>query len=273
VQFITVTSVSMVTQRLHGGTAGIGRFSVVHHRHLPAIRPLTARSAVLSVLLGYHPPELPVSALVKVGALFDIAERTTRVALSRMVADGDLQTRDGVYRLTERLVRRQRQQEDSASPAEKPWKGDWEMAVVTTSARPQAERVALRKDMVDLRLAELREGVWIRPNNLERVINGVVADQCRFFECRYPNPAELVGELWDLAAWSSAADDLFAELAEPRSLKSDFILIAEAVRHLRLDPCLPAELLPDGWPGPALRRRYIEFRDDYAERLRAYSTT
>ena len=42
------------------------------------------------------------------------------------------------------------------------------MAVVTTPARPQAERVALRKAMIDLRLAELREGVWLRPDNLVR---------------------------------------------------------------------------------------------------------
>ncbi|MGH8917201.1 MAG: PaaX domain-containing protein, C- domain protein, partial [Actinomycetes bacterium] len=142
----------------------------MHDRHLPAIKPLTGRSVVLSALLGYHPPAWPVSALVRVGALFDIAERTTRVARSRMVADGDLVADNGVYRLSERLVRRQARQEDSASPRSRSWSGDWEMAVVTTPARPQAERVALRRNMVDLRLAELREGVWIRPDNLVRRI-------------------------------------------------------------------------------------------------------
>ena len=47
--------------------------------------------------------------------------------LSGLVAAEDVAAEDGVYRLTERLVRRQR-------------------------------RVALRKGMIDLRLAELREG-------------------------------------------------------------------------------------------------------------------
>jgi phenylacetic acid degradation operon negative regulatory protein len=243
----------------------------VHDRHLPAIKPLTARSVLLSVLLGYHPPELPVRELVRVGALFDIAERAIRVALSRMVAEGDLVTQNGVYRLAERLVRRQVRQEDSASPQSKPWSGDWEMAVVTTPARPQAERVALRKNMVELRLAELREGVWVRPSNLVRPLGGVIADQCVFFSCTYPDWHELVAQLWDLPDWASAARVLYEDLATPGSLREEFVLIAEVVRHLHMDPCLPAELLPDDWPGERLRARYIKVRDDFAYRLREYS--
>ncbi|MDT4936583.1 MAG: phenylacetic acid degradation operon negative regulatory protein, partial [Pseudonocardiales bacterium] len=42
--------------------------SGVTDRNLPTIQPLTARNVVLSTLLGYHPPELPISALVRVGA-------------------------------------------------------------------------------------------------------------------------------------------------------------------------------------------------------------
>jgi len=103
----------------------------VQDRHLPAIRPLTARSVALSTLLGYHPPALPVSALVKVGSLFGIAERTTRVALTRMVTEGDVIADNGVYRLTERLLRRQEQQDEARSPRSKEWDESWEMAVVT----------------------------------------------------------------------------------------------------------------------------------------------
>ena len=65
-------------------------YPVVPDRHLPSITSLTARSVALSTLLGYHPPALPISALVKVGELFGIADRATRVALTRMVKDGDV---------------------------------------------------------------------------------------------------------------------------------------------------------------------------------------
>ena len=37
------------------------------------IEPLTARSLMLSTLLGTHPPSLPVRALVAVGELFGFA--------------------------------------------------------------------------------------------------------------------------------------------------------------------------------------------------------
>ena len=63
-----------------------------------------ARSVVLSALLGYHPPELPISALVRIGALFGMADRTIRTAVSRMVSNGDLDASDGVYSLTQRGI-------------------------------------------------------------------------------------------------------------------------------------------------------------------------
>jgi phenylacetic acid degradation operon negative regulatory protein len=236
------------------------------------IQPLTARSVLLSTLLGYHPPELPVSALVRVAGLFGIAEGTTRAALSRLVATGDVAADDGSYRLTERLVRRQAQQDESASPPSKPWTGRWEIAVVTTPARPQSERVALRRDMADLRLAELREGVWMRPDNLIRPAEGVAAAQCTFFHCDYPDSRDLSRRLWDLPGWARTADQLHSELGDTGGLRDGFMLIAQVVGHLRLDPYLPPELLPPDWPGEGLRSRYTAFRDQFAQRLRDYST-
>jgi phenylacetic acid degradation operon negative regulatory protein len=245
----------------------------VPERNLPAIQPLTARSVLLSTLLGYHPPELPVSALVRVARLFGIAEGTTRAALSRLAAAGEVAADDGIYRLTDRLVRRQVQQDDSASPRSKPWTGRWEMAVVTTPARPQSERAALRRDVADLRLAELREGVWIRPDNLVRPAGGVVADQCTFFLCDYPDPRGLSSQLWDLTGWARTARQLRSELGGTGDLRDGFMLIAQVVRHLRLDPYLPPDLLPPDWPGELLRSRFTAFRDQFAQRLRDYSTT
>jgi phenylacetic acid degradation operon negative regulatory protein len=240
--------------------------------HQPAIQPLTARSIVLSTLLGYHPPALPVSALVRVGALFGVAESATRAALSRLVASGDLTAGDGVYQLTDRLARRQAAQDDSASPQSRPWAGEWEMAVVTTPARPQADRVALRAAMTGRRLAELREGVWLRPDNLIRPVQDVVAAQCTFFRCVPPTPGELAGQLWDLPGWAQGARDLDAAMAATEDLRDGFILIARVVRHLRLDPYLPPGLLPPHWPGQLLRDRFTAYRDLFARRLRDYST-
>jgi phenylacetic acid degradation operon negative regulatory protein len=76
-------------------------------------RPLTARSVVASLLLGNRPPELPGAVLVRAGELFGIAEGTTRTALSRMVAAGELASREGHYALRGRLLDRQARQEAS----------------------------------------------------------------------------------------------------------------------------------------------------------------
>lgn len=243
----------------------------VPDRHLPAITTLTARSVALSTLLGYHPPALPISALIKVGALFGIAERATRVALTRMVKDGDVAVEDGVYRLSDRLLRRQAKQDEISSPQTKAWDGDWQMAVVTGTARPLAERVALRKTMVSYRMAELREGVWLRPDNLCQELNGRLAEQCEFFCSRYAHPGALAEQLWDLPGWSAEAHRLLALLDDAEELVEGFMATAEVIRHLLLDPYLPEDLLPEAWPGEELRARYAAFTAGYAQRLREYS--
>src|ERR1700687_5882857 len=143
-------------------------YPAVPDRHLPSITPLTARSVALSSLLGYHPPALPISALVKVGELFGIADRATWVALTRMVKDGEVTVDNGVYGLVERLLLRQSQQDALPSPPTRRWTGGWEMAVVTSTTRPLAERVALRKRMVRHRMGALREGAWVRAGDLSR---------------------------------------------------------------------------------------------------------
>jgi phenylacetic acid degradation operon negative regulatory protein len=240
-------------------------------RLLPSIKPLTARSVVLSTLLGYHPPELPVGALVRVGGLFGIAERTVRMALTRMVADGDLVAGNGVYRLTDRLIARQVRQDESCSPRTRRWRGFWEMAIVTAPPRPLAERVALRKIMVERRLEELREGVWMRPANLVREPDETVLEQCTFFEARpEEDSVELARSLWDLPGWAGEARRLRQALDRASGLVDGFMVSAEVLRHLLVDPVLPPELLPADWPGTDLRDRYVEFSRSYPAMLREY---
>ena len=247
-------------------------YPAVPDRHLPSSTPLTARSVALSTLLGYHPPALPISALVKVGELFGIRDRAIRVALTRMVRDGDVTVDNGVYRLSERLLRRQAQQDALTSPPTRRWTGGWEMAVVTSANRPLAERVALRKSMVRYRMGELREGVWMRPDNLSRELDGgIIADQCEFFVSHHSDSPSLAASLWDLPGWAAEADRLLTVLDEAESLAEGFMATAEVMRHLLLDPYLPDELLPAGWPGDRLRDRYTDFNAHYSERLRKYS--
>jgi len=235
------------------------------------VRALNARSVVLSTLLGYHPPALPPRALVRSGGLFGIAEGAIRVALGRMVADGDLIAADRTYRLTERLIARQRRQDEDCSPRTRKWRGDWEMEVVTAPPRPLADRVALRRSMADLRLAELRKGVWLRPANLIRDRHATALEQCTFFLARLQDDSEVfVRTLWDLDGWAADARGLCREIGKATGLVDGFLLATAVFQHLQFDPVLPRELLPAHWPGPDLREGWAEFSASYALRLREY---
>ncbi|NUP68879.1 MAG: PaaX domain-containing protein, C- domain protein [Nonomuraea sp.] len=227
---------------------------------------LSARSAVLSVLLGSHPPRLPARHLVRVGALFGIAEGTVRVALSRMVAAGDLTQLGGRYTLSERLVERQARQDESRDPHTRPWDGSWEVAVVTAERRAPADRAAFRHTMAALRLAELREGTWMRPANLVRAWPETVSAQCTLIDGRpREDPTQL---LWDLDGWAAEARRLERALDRADGLAEGFLVSAAVLRHLLADPLLPDELLPSGWPGAELRARYDDFDRRYREVLR-----
>ncbi|MEU8828748.1 PaaX family transcriptional regulator C-terminal domain-containing protein [Streptomyces sp. NPDC048636] len=228
------------------------------------LRPLTARSIVLSTLLGHHPPRLPARILVRVGALFGTAEGTVRVALTRMVAAGDLEQRDGEYVLTERLLARQARQDDSRAPRTRRWDGGWEIAVVTSDRRAAAERAALRQAMATLRLAELREGTWLRPANLVRPRPAVAAAQCGWFTGGpEDDPVALAARLWDLDGWAHRARALGEALDRAEGPAARFTVGAAALRHLLADPVLPARLLPEDWPGAGLRRRYDAFEREF----------
>ena len=227
---------------------------------------------MLSALLGFHPPRLPVSALVRIGELLGIAEGTIRVGLTRMVADGDAVAYNGAYRLSGRLLGRRARQDESTSPHTRRWRGDWETAIVTAPPRALRDRVALRRSMAAFRLAELREGVWLRPANLVRERPATVDAQCTFFESRPEKEAvELARSLWDLDEWALKAVRLRAALEDSTDLAEGFMVTAAVLRHLLADPILPLELLPDEWPAADLREAYARFNGNYQARLREYS--
>lgn len=240
-------------------------------------KPLTARSVVASTLLGMEPPRLPARILVRSGELFGIAEGTTRVAMSRMVGAGELVADGSGYRLAGRLLDRQARQTASRLAATEQWDGTWELAVVRSGqARAAADRASLRHALSDLRLGELREGVWMRPANLrpDRSPEArlVAAGQCLWVAHATVDPAPHPTELWDVAAWAVEATALRSELADllPRLEAGDtgalgvgFVTSAAVLRLLQHDPLLPAGLLPAGWPGDDLRRDYDRYDTAY----------
>jgi phenylacetic acid degradation operon negative regulatory protein len=106
----------------------------------------------------------------------------------------------------------------------------------------------------------------MRPDNIDVELGDVLGGYTRQLTARDQEPAELAATLWDLAAWAQTGHDLLAAMAEAQDMPSRFIVAAAMVRHLRRDPVLPPELLPQDWPGLQIRRRYAEFADELASR-------
>jgi phenylacetic acid degradation operon negative regulatory protein len=228
------------------------------------LRPLSARSALASVLLGTDPPELPTGALVRLCGRLGITEGTTRVALSRMVSAGELEgsaAGHGGYRLVgPGLLARRELQEQARRPLPGDWDGSWHLMVVAGSARPVAERNEVRRALADARLAEWREGVWLRPANLPRPRDDVLTGASyQWLQARpEEDPVRLAGELWPLGDWAARGRELLQIHAAGADGDAVFTFAAAAalLRHLRADPLLPSELLPARWPGQELRRAY-----------------
>lgn len=218
---------------------------------------LTARSVVLSVLLGAHPAWASAAELVRLTSDFDIREPTLRVALTRMVGTGDLVRSDDGYRLSERLLARQRRQDDAIAPQTRTWNGDWTTLVITAVGADARSRAELRNTLVQSRFGELREGVWLRPDNLNQPVPA--PGRVRVLHARDDYPSGLAALLWDLDAWAQAGRALLDDMTAAADVPARFVAAAGIVRHLVTDPVLPADLVPADWPGDELRRAYQVF--------------
>jgi phenylacetic acid degradation operon negative regulatory protein len=229
------------------------------------VRPLTARSVVLSLLLGAHPPRLPVRDIVDAGEQFGISPATMRVALTRLVQAGDLVADQAVYALSDRHLERHRLQELELDPVRLPWDGRWETVVVTAAGRDATTRADLRRRLAARHLVMLREGVWMRPDNLPR--DDAPEPGTLRLLAHSDDPAGLTRSLWDLPRWADTGAALLDATSNGATFADRFTAAAALVRHLRTDPALPDPLLPDDWPAAAMRQGYEDFRTEI-KRLR-----
>ncbi len=244
----------------------------------------SARSVVLSILLGTHPPSLPVGSIVDLADLFSIPAGTMRTALSRLVAAGDLVNEGGNYRLTDRLVARQQAQDEGRRVVDERWDDTWWTVIALSDRRSMATRRAFRAELEVLRFGELRPDTWMRPANLS------VADEGRLLALpdaivargpiAAPDGAALAGRLWPLEDAAGRMRALLGHLdttapalragTDVGLLPEAFAISAAVVRALRTEPRLPPALTPPDWPAPELRAVYDRYEVDFQRLLRRF---
>jgi phenylacetic acid degradation operon negative regulatory protein len=218
-----------------------------------------------------------VSHLVHLAGLFGINENRARVALSRMASAGEVTTDgSGRYRLAGHLLERRDRQAGSRRGETRDFDGSWHLVVVTASGQGADERATRRRSLGLARLAEQREGVWLRPDNIDlRPDPATDPDVSIYSATPEDDPRQLAATLWDLEGWARGAERLRDEMAalppsDPGDLARGFVLSAAVLRHLQADPLLPATLLPETWPGTALRDEYQRWDVRYRQVLHTW---
>ena len=227
---------------------------------------MTARSVVLSVLLGAHPAWASAAELIRLTNDFGIKETTLRVALTRMVSSGDLVRSADGYRLSDRLLARQRRQDDAMRPQLRAWHGSWTTLIVTSvGTEPGPVRRCERRCTTSVS-GNCARGCGCGRTTSNSTWTRELRARVRIVQARDDAPDELAGQLWDLPSWARTGHRLLAEMSDATDVPARFVVAAAIVRHLLTDPVLPAELLPADWPGARLRAAYNDFAAELIER-------
>jgi len=225
-----------------------------------------AKSLILDLLSTLRPgAAMPVGLLVEAGELFGLSANNVRVSAARLLAEGSI-ARDerGSYRLGEKaqpVGQRVRSWRD-LDRRTRVWSGEWIGVLpgrVSRSAAAQRQRAL---NLIGLRI--LRDGLWIRPDNL-----AVSVDELRA-ELRLLGlpPTDMVFALrdfaaedeqraracWDVAALRRRYRALTAEIAAgtrrlpalsaEAAMVESFLVGGRALRQLVQDPLLPEEICP-----------------------------
>jgi len=235
-----------------------------------------------------------MQALSELLEVFGVGLSTTRVVLSRMRKEGWFETRrDGrqtVYSLTEqswRLLDQGRTRIFHRSS--EPWDGSWRMVIYAVPEQARAERERLRRTLAWHGFGPLAAATWISPHSrlqeVEAALAEMPASRWDLLTCFSRGPdadRETAARCWDLeglgrdfAELVSSLEQLppsaeLAALPGPEALRRQVELVSAYRAFPFRDPDLPAELLPEGWPGARAHALFVAAHDALHEPARDY---
>jgi phenylacetic acid degradation operon negative regulatory protein len=228
---------------------------------------ITPKKIVLDLLMAGHGAPLSSKEAVSACVLFGLAEVSTRVAITRLQADGLIQSiRRGVYVLGPQA---QKIAEDVAlwrhrDDLIRSWQNDYVM--VYTQHLGRTDRTALIRRERALNLwgfRALEKGLYIRPNNLTLNLDDLRSRLCHLglestailcLSARFdPFAQPRIEQLWQqdtlnqrylamsqqLQAWVMQVEHLALDVAAQQSL----LLGRQAIHDVVFDPLLPDSMI------------------------------
>jgi phenylacetic acid degradation operon negative regulatory protein len=227
---------------------------------------VSARALVLSLMSSTEASPQAIGRLINAAALFGIEAATLRVAVTRLMKDGLLESAErGIYNpgsKAQALMRRVQQWEHVAGRMVD-WNGDWLVALTKHLGRSDRKQLRARERALALYgYQQTEEGFWVRPANLSGGLEAhrtdltdIGADEdiilMRASDITMARPQDWAS-LWSPEALSQsyahAIDTMEASLARLDGLDVDdaareTLLIGQPViRAINFDPLLPPQL-------------------------------
>jgi phenylacetic acid degradation operon negative regulatory protein len=236
------------------------------------------RSLIVTLYGAYGrfvPGPVPVAELIRLLAAVGVDAPSVRSSVSRLKRRGLLvpaRTAQGAagYELSDHARRLLEDGDRRVHATEPPADEGWVLAVFSVPESERNKRHVLRSRLAGLGFGTAAPGVWIAParlyeeaaHTLRRLGLDVYVDFFRGEHLGFTPTAEAVARWWDLTAMAKlhqAFLDRHAQVLRaweqrsdtpPEEAYRDYLLALDSWRHLPYaDPGLPAELLPEDWPG------------------------
>ncbi|WP_154402121.1 PaaX family transcriptional regulator C-terminal domain-containing protein [Ornithinimicrobium cavernae] len=252
---------------------------------------MRARAAVFDLYGDHLGPRgywAPISGVITLLGSCGIAAPATRTAVSRMTSQGWLQpeTRRTIRGYAATPAGRERLGEAWARiyrPDTAGWDGRWQLVVTGRPAdRGQRDRVAATLGF--LGYGRMAPQTWLaaRPApELAAALDALGIDYSVLTTTDLPDADRVVARTWDLTELAASYRDFAEDTARLRDRVRSSWTPQEAYRvratlvhrwrkFLFVDPALPAEVLPEGWPGQAARELFLEVADQLLQPARIF---
>lgn len=241
----------------------------------------SAKALLLTVLGEFvlpHSGSAWTSTLVGGLAMLDVQERNARQAVTRLAEQGVVRStkegRKARWHLTDKgrsLLTAGAHRIYGFGAGEDEWDGRWLVVLCSVPEEQRAKRHQLRSKLGFAGFGFLGPGVAISPHlDREAAANAVLdelgllpgATVFRAETGELVDADDLLRRAWDLDTLAARYDEFTNDFARraPRTSGERFAALIELVHEWRrfpfVDPEIPAQLLPRGWPGRRAKRSF-----------------
>lgn len=219
-----------------------------------------------------------IGSLIRLLKEFGHNEQNVRVAVSRMVKQGWLQSEKkgnkSYYFLTkqgEKRILEAGKRIFKLKPRK--WDGKWRVLLYTIPEEDRHIRDELRKELQWSGFGSFTNGCWISPNRMVEEVKAIIQkynieNHVELFLSDHVGPtnnAELIAKSWDLDSIEERYEEFIDKYSKQFIIHQSMIaqgnmsdaecfvertkLVHEYRKFLFIDPGLPNELLPEMWSG------------------------